>query len=134
MKDEGDNDMTWSIRAKISGGYALALAILLVIGVVSYRNMVAFSNSVEWVTHSLQVRDKLGELLTKLTDAETGQRGYVITGEERFLEPYRGASQAVSQEMNDLRKLTADNPSQQQRLDALGPLITDKFDELQETI
>jgi methyl-accepting chemotaxis protein len=126
--------MTWSIRAKISGGYALALAILLVIGVVSYRNMVAFSSSVEWVTHSLQVRDNLGKLLTKLTDAETGQRGYVITGEERFLEPYRGASQAVSQEMNDLRKLTADNSSQQQRLDALGPLITDKFDEVQETI
>lgn len=126
--------MKWSIRTKISGGYALALAILLVIGVVSYRNMVAFSNSVGAVTHSLQVRDKLGELLAKLTDAETGQRGYVITGEERFLEPYSGASQAVSQEMNDLRKLTADNSSQQQRLDALGPLITDKFDELQETI
>jgi methyl-accepting chemotaxis protein len=126
--------MTWSIRAKISGGYALALAILLVIGVVSYRNMVAFSNSVEWVTHSLQVRDKLGELLTKLTDAETGQRGYVITGEERYLEPYRSASQTVTQEMNDLLKLTADNSSQQQRLDALGPLIADKFDELRETI
>jgi len=126
--------MTWSIRAKISGGYALALAILLVIGVVSYRNMVAFSNSVEWVTHSLQVRDKLGELLTKVTDAETGQRGYVITGEERYLEPYRSASQTVTQEMNDLLKLTADNSSQQQRLDALGPLIADKFDELRETI
>ncbi len=126
--------MTRSIGTKIGGGFALALAMFLVVGTVSYRSTIAFVESSEWVTHTHKVREKLQELLSKMTDAETGQRGYVITGEERYLEPYRGAIEAVSERLSELRKLTADNSNQQRRLDALDPLIKDKFDELRETI
>ncbi len=126
--------MKWSIGAKIGGGFVLALAILVVIGVVSYQSTTAFIESADWVAHTHKVLEKLEGLISKMTDAETGQRGYVMTGEERYLEPYRSAIEAVSQRLNDLRKLTADNHNQQRRLDALEPLIKDKFEELKETI
>ncbi|HEV2247145.1 MAG TPA: CHASE3 domain-containing protein [Terriglobia bacterium] len=126
--------MKWTIGTKIGGGYALALAILAVIGFVSYRSTTRFIGSAEWVEHTHQVLQKLEALVSSLKDAETGQRGYLITGEERYLEPYRSANEAVDQMLKDLRKLAADNPSQQQRLDALEPLITSKFSELKETI
>ncbi len=76
----------------------------------------------------------LDELLSGMKDAETGQRGYVITGEARYLEPYQGAREIVDQKLKSLRELTADNPIQQQRLAAIEPLVASKFAELQETI
>ena len=126
--------MKMSIGAKIGGGFALALAILVVIGFVSYRSTTRFVGSAEWVEHTHQVLEKLDALVSSLKDAETGQRGYLITGEERYLEPYRSANEEVDQLLKDLRKLTADNPKQQQRLDALELLSTSKFSELKDTI
>src|SRR5713101_9252781 len=126
--------MKWSIGAKIGGGFGLALAILVVIGAVSYRSTTGFIESSEWVEHTHRVLEKLTDLVARMTDAETGQRGYVITGEEHYLEPYRSAIEAVDQRLKDLRKLTADNPNQQRRLDALEPLIASKFTELKDTI
>jgi CHASE3 domain sensor protein len=63
-----------------------------------------------------------------------GQRGYVITGEARYLEPFQGACDAVDPKLKRLHELTSDNPLQQQRLTAIEPLANSKFAELQETI
>jgi len=126
--------MKWSIGAKIGSGYALALAILIIIGFVSYQSTTRFVGSADSVAHTNQVLQQLEDLLSNMKDAETGQRGYVITGEDRYLEPYRGTITSVDQEMKDLRKLTADNPNQQQRLDTLDPLIASKFAELKAVI
>jgi len=133
-ESEEDSDMTRTIGAKIGGGFALALAMLLVVGTVSYRSTIAFVESSEWVTHTHKVREKLQDLLSRTVDAETGTRGFVLSGEERYLEPYQGAIGQVDENLKDLRKLTADNSRQQQRLDALDPLIKEKFAVMQETI
>ena len=69
-----------------------------------------------------------------MKDAETGQRGYVITGETSYLEPYQGAHEAVDQKLKRLLELTADSPIQQRRLAAIEPLVAAKFAELQATI
>src|SRR5207245_9246059 len=61
-------------------------------------------------------------------------RGYLLTGGERFLEPYNAAVQSIDADLKDVRKLTADNPNQQRRLDALEPLVAAKLAELKETI
>jgi methyl-accepting chemotaxis protein len=124
----------WTFGRKIAGGFAIALALLIVIGTVSYRSFVKLGATAEWVTHTHEVLEHIAGVLSQLKDAETGQRGYVITGDETFLEPYQTGSATVSNVVKELRKLTADNPNQQKRLDAIEPLIAAKLAELKETI
>jgi methyl-accepting chemotaxis protein len=126
--------MRWSIGKKIGSGFALALLVLLVVGAVSYDSTTKLIGSAEWVRHTHEVLNGLDEVLSALKDAETGQRGYIITGGARYLEPYQGARDTVDQKLKHLRELTSDNPAQQQRLTALDPLVANKFAELQETI
>ena len=69
-----------------------------------------------------------------LKDAETGQRGFVITGDEAYLEPYRGAVDALPGTLEDLRELTADNPNQQQAARRARAARDPKLAELKRTI
>jgi len=126
--------MKWSIGNKIASGFGLGLAVLLVVGAVSYDSTTKVSSSAEWVRHTHEVLTGLEGLLSGIKDAETGQRGYVITGESRYLEPYNTARDFVDQKLNSVRSLTSDNPIQQQRLQALEPLVDSKFTELQTVI
>jgi methyl-accepting chemotaxis protein len=126
--------MKWSVGIKIACGFALALAIAVVIGGVSYRNTSQLVESAEWVTHTYQVLENLETLVSSLKDAETGQRGYVITGEERYLEPYTAALGTVDEVLKNVRKLIADNARQLRRLDTIESLAANKLAELKETI
>lgn len=126
--------MRLSIGAKIASGFGLALSILITIGVVSFNSTTKLIDSSDWVSHTHSVLNQLDGLVASMKDGETGQRGFVLTGEQRYLEPYQGASQTAEQTLKDLRRLTADNPNQQRRLDALEPLVASKFAELKETI
>ncbi|HLQ26555.1 MAG TPA: CHASE3 domain-containing protein [Acidiferrobacterales bacterium] len=126
--------MKWSVGTKIGAGFALALAVLAVVGVASYRSMTSLIEAGDWKSHTYLVLGNLESLLSQLQGAETGQRGYIITGRENYLEPYNAAVKVVGQTIDDLRKLTADNPNQQRRLDAIQPLVASKLDELKLTI
>src|SRR6202011_850704 len=127
-------NMKWSVGSKIGCGFALALAISIVIAGVSYRNTSQLVEGFEWVVHTHQVQENLDTVVSTLVDAETGQRGYVITGEERYLEPYNAALGTVDQLLKNLGKLIADNNRQLRRLDALELLFANKLAELKETI
>src|ERR1700722_17001729 len=126
--------MKWSIGRKIASAFGLALTLLLVVGAVSHDSTAKLIDSAQWVQHTHQVLTGLDEFVSALKDAETGQRGYVITGEPRYLEPYQGARDVADQKLKQVRELTSDNPNQQQRLTALEPLVAVKFAELRETI
>src|ERR1019366_1446819 len=67
-------------------------------------------------------------------DSQTGQRGYIITGDESFLEPYQAAGTAIATTVDELRELTSDNPAQQKRIGQAEPLIAAKLAELKRTI
>jgi CHASE3 domain sensor protein len=112
--------MKWTIGTKIGGGFALALAALVVIGWVSYRSTASLIETSTWVEHTHLVLENLDELLSTMKDAETGQRGFLITGEERYLEPYNTALGQSDQILKAVRDLTKDNPNQQSRLDTHG--------------
>ena len=99
--------MRWSIGSKIGSGFGLALAVFLVVGAVSYDSIRRFNSSADWVRHTHEVLTGLDELLSGMTDAETGERGYVITGEPRYLEPYNAARDLVDQKLKLLRDLTS---------------------------
>ncbi len=122
--------MRWSVGTKIGGGFALALAILVVIGVVSYRSTTELIDSAQLKVHTYQVLQSLEGGLSTLENAETGERGYIITGKERFLEPYDAAVGTIDREFRHIRVLTADNPSQQRRLDTLDVLIKERMENL----
>lgn len=84
--------------------------------------------------HTYQVMDKLKRLEVLLNEAETGQRGYLLTGGQRYLEPFSNASRQINEVITAIRDLTGDNPIQQQRIGAIAALTKEKFDELQETV
>jgi PAS domain S-box-containing protein len=86
------------------------------------------------VEHTNEVIDHSQKLLTEFVDAETGERGYLITGLDTYLEPYQRASHSWPAEMQFLRRLAAGNPDQQERLAQLDVLAKDKLSELAETI
>ena len=120
--------MKWSIGAKISSGFALGLAILVVLGVISYRDSTGLIASADWVTHTYQVLTRLNGISNALVDVETAERGFVITGVDVFLEPYTAGTANVGALAKEVRQLTSDNPAQQKRLDALEPLIATRLD------
>jgi CHASE3 domain sensor protein len=124
----------WTFGRKIAAGFTLAFLLLLAIGAVAYRSISLLTSTSKLVTHTHQVLEHIAEVLSLLKDAETGQRGYVITGDEAFLEPYQTGTTDIHSVVKELRELTADNPNQQKRIDQLEPLIAAKLDELKLTI
>jgi methyl-accepting chemotaxis protein len=126
--------MRWSIGTKIGATFGAALILLAIVGAVSYDSTAKLIDSAAWVGHTRTVIAELTDMLDAIKDAETGQRGFIITGEERYLQPYQGAQQTADAKLRELLKLMADNPRQQQRLDTIAPVIARKFAELQEAI
>ena len=111
--------------------FALASALIVGSSLYMYIQLQAFSESNRQVQRSLHTEHKLDETLSLVTDAETGPRGYVIMGQEVFLEPYFAAissTDGIVPHVKDLRRLTLNNPRQQQRLDLLEPLVAAKLD------
>ncbi|WP_414573674.1 response regulator [Nostoc sp. CCY 9925] len=115
------------IGTKIGAGFTLSLAILTSIGLISYQSTNELIQTSRQENHTYQVLSQIEELNLQLTNAETGQRGYIITGEQRYLEPYNATMQSLIQKFKELQKLTADNPNQQNRLEMLEPLLTERM-------
>ncbi|MEH2171770.1 response regulator [Nostoc sp.] len=122
------------IGPKIGVSFALSLATLTTIGLISYQSTNELIETSRKESHTYQVLSQLEDLNLQLTNAETGQRGYIITGEQRYLEPYNAAIQVLNQKVREIQRLTADNPNQQNRLDILQPLLTERMAVMKEVI
>ena len=94
-------------------GYSVSLLLLIVSAVASYVSIRSLLTSAELVSHTNQVQKKVEEVMSLLKDAETGQRGYLLTNEEVFLESYNGAYDKANIVINEVMKLTEDNADQQ---------------------
>jgi PAS domain S-box-containing protein len=88
----------------------------------------------KWVIHTHEVINNLGELLSTLKDAETGQRGYLITGQSDYLGPYNDALKKIDILTRASRAMTVDNEEQQRNFDLLEPLIAERLNELEEVL
>ena len=113
-----------TFKSKIIAGIAAAFAALLLVAVLSYTSLIRNLEDRRWVAHTHLVLEKLDDVRTSMLDAETGQRGYILTGDDSYLEPYRTGIDHVHQNLRDLRELTADNPNQQRASGRLEPLVT----------
>jgi len=113
----------------------LALLLVLFIGLLSYRAWAAFGRRNDQFALSRQIVDDTNALLSSLKDAETGQRGFLLTGEDRYLEPYRHALVEIPDTLNALTNAASSRSfDQAQLVDALKPLVKNKLDELGQTI
>lgn len=113
-------------REKIGVAFALALLIQLVVGIVAYRSTAQLIETVAAVEHTDQVLQALVRILDLARDLEIGQRGYVITGDEAFLEPYHAALNGLDAAIKRARELTVDNDQQQRRLDLVQALVAEQ--------
>ncbi|MCL6754698.1 response regulator [Nostoc sp. CCCryo 231-06] len=119
---------------RVAVGFGLASAILVLIGVISYQNtriLIDASNQVQKTQGKI---NKLEELLSEIKDAETGQRGYILTGQEIYLEPYQAVVANIDREIVELKNLITDQPSQQKQFATLESLIAAKLAILKQTI
>ena len=98
-------------------GYGVSLLVLIVVGVFCYRTMGALLTSDREVNESYVLIEKLEKALSLMKDAETGQRGYLLTGKQRFLEPYHGAAQRALQLVDQAAPMTTQATGRRQLAD-----------------
>jgi PAS domain S-box-containing protein len=115
-------------------GYGISILILLVTGIICYTVLTRMLTSNRLVTHSSQVIQNLDQLLSRMKDAEAGQRGYLLTERQQFLEPYHGAARDAIALAAETKRLTADNPVQQRNLSAIEYILTNRLNILQKLI
>jgi methyl-accepting chemotaxis protein len=114
--------------------FILALIIPATIVLVAYRNTLSLVEAVRDVGQSNAVINKVQELLIVLSEAESRQRGFIITGKDVYLEPYKTSVSQVRQVMSELHAAVADSSEQARRLDALEPVLSARLEELQITV
>ncbi|HXE74056.1 MAG TPA: CHASE3 domain-containing protein [Candidatus Xenobia bacterium] len=109
-------------------GFGLGVALLALVGWFAYSTLQHLIASSEDVAHTYQVLGALEETVTRLQDMQRGARGFVITGDERFLAPYESGIESTPGKIAQLEQLIADNPDHQARLAALKPLVGEAMD------
>jgi len=115
-------------RFSVVSGFAILLAILVINTGVTRRRIAVQDSDQALVEHTQRVQLELSTVESLLKDAETGQRGYLYTGEARYLEPYNAATIQVDSHIASLAELLADNPKQLSRLMTLRTLSKVKLD------
>lgn len=124
----------WTFGRKVGAGFAMTAVALVVIAVTGYRSIEDMRANEARVSHTHQVRAALASLLAALGDAESGQRGYVLSGSEAFLEPYRTGVPRIDREYTELRRLSVNNAERLRRLDQLRPLLDARIGELKNVV
>ncbi len=104
-------------------GFALAVIILIFSGWLSYYNIRRLWENGGRVTRTHELINDLEQTVKTLVDAETSQRGYIITGDKNYLDPYISALRTSKDNFDQLEKLTADNPAQQALLAKLRKTV-----------
>ncbi|MEO5970033.1 MAG: CHASE3 domain-containing protein [Bdellovibrionia bacterium] len=126
--------MKGSIGTKLLAIFGGIMACFIVMSIMAYRGAEDFIAASEWVNHTHAVLGILKDTMSNLKDAESGQRGYLVTGEERYLEPYEEGVRNIDSMLSQLKTLVSDNPIELQRLEAVARIIPKKLAELKTTI
>ncbi len=115
---------------------AVPVSVVILVGaVLSLQSHSVLRQDRDLVIHTYEVIGTSTQVLLSAGDAETGQRGFIITGDPTFLEPYWRASRiTIPKELHSLQTLVGDNPSQLRRVAHLKLLLERKFDELSQTL
>ena len=119
-----------SFKRNLLLGYSLSLLLLIISSVASYISIDNLLSSQRMVSHTNEVISKVENALSILKDAETGQRGFLLTGNEVFLEPYNGSFDKAVNLIKATQELTKDNPEQQLDLASLNYIVIKRLNVL----
>ncbi len=111
-----------------------ALLILLAVTFLSYQDWSAFQRSAPLVQHNRQLLQQVEDTMSSIRDAESGQRGFLLTGDPEYLDAYQAAVNALPGELRTLRAAVANEPALRTRVETLSSLISEKLSELKETV
>ncbi len=114
----------WLIAVSLS----VPLALVCLSAWVSYDALESTRSSARWVVRTYEVRERLRDVMSDLQDVETGQRGYLLTHQESFLEPHEAAEPRIPLRLAELQTLLAGKPLQMEHLGQLQSLAKDKVD------
>jgi PAS domain S-box-containing protein len=115
------------LNRKVRLAFGSAILAILVVAATSYHSMVVSRESEQWVRHTHEVLEKLQDLLSSMETIESSYRGFVLAGNESYLENYSARTARVKQDETTVRALTVDNPVQQSQLSALERLDGEKI-------
>ncbi|GAB1540257.1 hypothetical protein NUACC21_29260 [Scytonema sp. NUACC21] len=115
--------MKWNIERKTIIGLGLASTVVVTINAVYRISFNQYRETSAGALHNNQVLHYLKKTLVQLKDIEIEQQIYVITGKEQYLSPYYNEVVSIDRSIQELKRLTADNPHQQRRIVSLEPLI-----------
>jgi Signal transduction histidine kinase len=130
MTEKGSKRSYWQLNL----GFILAIVGLIAVGFFTQNSMEKIKVSSNERAQARQIANKIRSLSVLLNEAETGQRGFVITGQSHFLEPYTKSAAQIPFELEDLRALVSKYPEQTERLGRLQIMIDKKLLELAETV
>lgn len=108
--------------------------LLIVPAVMSYRAEQRLADSFGWVAQSHEVRDCIERLQRLLVQGESGQRGFLITGDPGYLEPYAAALAQAQPELAALSRLVSDNATQRGHMEALAPVVDHRLTVMKEAV
>ncbi len=128
------SDVSPLLTRGVWAAVAVAVVALLVTSGLAYRNTQRLRDDEAWVSHSGDVLETLSDVLGRTAEAESGMRGFVLSGQSVFLAQYRIAAEALKPTVTRIHDLTLDNPEQQARVAVLASRADDELGYLSSTI
>ena len=119
------------IARKLMAAFVAVVVVVFASSAIVFDRLRVIEWAHDWRVHTIDVLDTLQNAMDAMLDQETGLRGYLITGDEKFLEPYHRGGNAYTAASQKIRDLTSDNPAQQSRTSD-NPAQQSRLDELNE--
>ncbi|HJX25115.1 MAG TPA: CHASE3 domain-containing protein, partial [Chthoniobacterales bacterium] len=117
----------WSLNATTTGGFLLGIVLMVAVAAVSYNLTRQSQRTAILVGHTQEILKEIQEVEVSMLTIETGQRGYIITGDETLLGERDALETEVHEHLDKLCELCSDNPNQRRRLDQIQPLIAERI-------
>jgi signal transduction histidine kinase len=131
---KGDGEFAWSLDTFTTSGFVIGILSLVMATGISYHFTRQLQQTAALVSHTQEVLKEIEMVTADVATLGSDQRSYINTGHEDWLERVAKTKDAIHQELNELRELTADTPGQQSRLDQLEPLIAQRIDWGEQTV
>ncbi|GGH69351.1 hypothetical protein HNQ91_002791 [Filimonas zeae] len=123
-------EMKSAFKRNMLIGFGISLLLLIVSAIASYNSIQGLITSTRWVTHTQKVIENLEKSISYLKDAETSQRGFLLTGKASFLSPYNGAYDSATACVRRVKTLTTDNRQQQVNCEQLLDIVNNRMSQL----
>jgi diguanylate cyclase (GGDEF)-like protein len=126
--------MAWSTEKSVVAGFGLGVVLLLALAAEGYRSLNGLTRATQQVVQTSDALDALADVRVAVTDAETGARGYVLSGDDEHLTPYHAAVAGMESQLARLGDLTADQPGERELVDLLRRRVGEVLATLKETV